>query len=83
MQAFIRDRAGDFAPALRIEYERGLDPTLIMTAGPSGGAAAVAGASNPEKIDVAGWNKDTFVEFFTAKLQGGSKPAVAATAATN
>lgn len=70
MQAFIREHAADFAPALRVEYERGLDPTLLMT-------TAGSASSPPEKIEVAGWKKETFVEFFTAKLQGGNKAAAA------
>jgi hypothetical protein len=49
---------------------RGLDPTLRMKlAVPNGGV-------DEETIPVVDWKTQTFIEFFTAKLQAPQEPAV-------
>ena len=53
---FILETAPSIAN-LRVEWERGLDPMLIMRT--AGGA----------EVPVHGWKADTFREFFEAKLK--------------
>lgn len=58
MKAFIQQHASAY-PNLKVEYERGADPTLLMR--------AADGAD--EMISVAAWNVDAFKEFLSAKLK--------------
>jgi hypothetical protein len=59
VQEFVHTHSARFEPALKVEYVRGLTPTLVMK----------AHDGTEETIGVQTWKLDTFEEFFNAKLQ--------------
>lgn len=56
--AFINNKSKEFT-SLKIEYERGADPVLVMR--------NIDGSD--ESIAVGQWKEQTFSEFFQAKLK--------------